>query len=278
MRTATAAWICLLLPLSVTGGQGERSPLPRISGWTLTADSAVYDPTNLWDLIDGAAEVFLSYQFQELTVGSYADGKGYVVRAEIYRHGSPTMAFGMYAAERAPEYEFVDLGTEGYVEEGVLNFLAGTYYCKLTTDTRGTPGREALTAVGRGVEAALRQERRWPEGIRLLPASGRKERSEGYVAVNVLGYPFLSHAFTAEYDSTARLYAMEQEDAARARALFDRYAATAPGGEIRPGWRRVDDPNNGTVFLFLRGNTLWVIATASGPQAEGLARALQDLR
>jgi hypothetical protein len=277
MRPTAAAWLSLLFPLAVASGQGERPPLPRIPDWTLTADSAVYDPTNLWDLIDGAAEIFLSYQFRDLTVGAYADGKGTIVRAEIYRHGSPTMAFGMYAAERAPEYGYVDLGTEGYVEDGVLNFLAGTYYCKLTTDARGAPGRDALIRVGHGVEAALRQARGWPEGIRLLPSAGRKARSEGFVGANVLGYPFLSDAFTAEYGSATRLYAMEKREPALARALFDRYAATAPGADLRPGWRRVDDPNNGTVFLFLRGKTLWVIATDSVPQAEELARALEAL-
>ena len=40
-------------------------------------------------------------------------------------------AFGMYAAERAPGYNFLDIGIEAYRNEGILNFLQDRYYVKL---------------------------------------------------------------------------------------------------------------------------------------------------
>jgi len=39
----------------------------------------------------------------------------------------------MYAQERNPKHSFMSIGVQAYREEGILNFLTGTYYVKITT-------------------------------------------------------------------------------------------------------------------------------------------------
>ncbi len=101
---------------------------PDVKNWNLTVLPDVYTPGNLWDLINGAAESYLSYDFVDLHLGDYEHASGTVIHAEVYRHSTPVNAYGIYTAERSPEYKFVEIGAQGYLEEGVLNFLAGQFY------------------------------------------------------------------------------------------------------------------------------------------------------
>ena len=106
-------WICLfLLIVHTASGKIPSGLFPEINGWKLSVDSNVYTPNNLWDLIDGAADVYLSYDFQDLHIGEYSN-QGQIIRVEMYRQSSSVNAFGIYAAERMPDYDFIKLGVQG---------------------------------------------------------------------------------------------------------------------------------------------------------------------
>ncbi len=131
--------ILLVGLLFASGGWAQEgaSLFPIVPGWTVTTDTTVYTPDNLYDLIDGAADVYLSYGFTDLHLANYRDGKGTEVRVELYRHNTPANAFGIYSQERKPDYHFISVGAQGYRDEGVLNFLAGRYYVKVSTHAPG---------------------------------------------------------------------------------------------------------------------------------------------
>jgi len=126
--------VLLLVFVASMARAQERDPyFPRFPGWTFSPSETVYVPDNLWDLIDGAADVYLEYNFVDLHLGTYAKGENTEIRVEIYRHATPADAFGMYAQERNPKHSFMSIGVQAYREEGILNFLTGTYYVKITT-------------------------------------------------------------------------------------------------------------------------------------------------
>jgi hypothetical protein len=120
---------------------------PEVKDWNLTALPDVYTPGNLWDLINGAAESYLSYDFVDLHLGDYKHASGTVIHAEVYRHSTPVNAYGIYTAERSPEYKFVEIGAQGYLEEGVFNFLSGQFYVKLYSTNSGSEVQEALQKI-----------------------------------------------------------------------------------------------------------------------------------
>ena len=118
---------------SISNAQNTPTSFPQIGGWKLTAEGTVYTPNNLWDVIDGAADLFLEYGFVDLQIARYQQTADLEIKVELYRHKSAVDAFGMYSQERYPDYHFIDLGTQGYVEKGALNFLCGEYYVKIST-------------------------------------------------------------------------------------------------------------------------------------------------
>ena len=102
-------------------GQEIKTLLPRIDGWGLSEAAESYLPANLFEYINGAAEIYLSYDFEELIVGQFmkpdTDANASV---EIYDMGSSVNAFGIYGAERFPENVFLPVGTQGYLEDALL--------------------------------------------------------------------------------------------------------------------------------------------------------------
>ena len=42
----------------------QDSGFPLVEGWTRTGDVSTYDADNLWEYIDGAAELFIEYDVQ----------------------------------------------------------------------------------------------------------------------------------------------------------------------------------------------------------------------
>ena len=250
----------LSLVLSPAHGAEPDRLFPAVPGWALTVEEMVYTPENLWDLIDGAAELFLSYGFTDLNIAEYQNGAGTDVRVELYRHNSRANAFGIYSQERNPEYRFIDLGTQAYIEDGVLNFLSGIYYIKVSSHRTGTEGRDAMTLVAQTVDAYLHQQKGWPSTLSILPSTGKQPNTEAYIAQDFLGYKFLHSAFVAGYNTSGRfqLFAVEMKSPDGARQMLASYLKTSqqPDSPLEEGMYVVNDPHNGTVHLLWHRNYL----------------------
>jgi hypothetical protein len=261
----SAAWL-LLLSVFPTGNPRHTDTTasgglyPEIPGWTLKIEPTVYTRSNLWDLIDGAADLFLLYGFDNLHLAEYSQRESLDVRVEIYDHGSSLNAFGIYSQERKPDYHFLSVGTQGYSEEGVLNFLQGRYYVKCSTPMSGSRAREALLSIARAVAAHMQEEPSWPPLLQLLPTTDRVPNSELYVSQDFLGYSFFRSAYTAHYgkDPGTQLFVMPFENERSASEALQKYLGTLHQKKAvgKDGATRVDDPNNGRVALFVSGKYL----------------------
>ena len=257
----TVATVCAARPSGV---------FPEVSGWTLIPWEKTYTRTNLWDIIDGAADVFLSYGFIDLSIARYEHSSGTDVRVELYRHSSRANAFGIYSQERNPDYRFIDVGTQGYIEDGVLNFLCGTYYVKLTSQRAGREGREAMMLLALRVEEHLKQAKGLPATLTLLPTEGRLVNSEAYVAESFLGYAFLHSAYVAGYeaDTSFKLFIIVADAPGKAQEMINAYrkAAGQPFGVTEEGRYLIADPYNGNIHLLRTDRYLCGVFACSNPK------------
>lgn len=217
------------------GGTDARLTFPVPDGWSVQADTAVYDPDNLWEYINGAADLFVLYGFEELRSATYRTPSGEDVRAEVYRHATAADAYGMYSQERAPENRTVDCGTEGCEDAGMLNIVFGRWYLKVSAPA--SVGHEALMQLAMSFDRLFGSPRGLPQEFALLPSDGRVPRSEQYIARDVLGYGFLSRAYLARYGNGdgAQIFLIRTPtpgDAERVRTALVRVAgsSTTPAG------------------------------------------------
>jgi hypothetical protein len=106
-----------------------REPLPRHV--RAQAPPSFYNPESLYQYIDGGADIYLLYNFKNLLHQDFSSDAAELT-VDIYEMDRTEDAFGIYAAERSPGYQFVAIGAEGYRAAGVLNFLQDHYYAKLS--------------------------------------------------------------------------------------------------------------------------------------------------
>ena len=274
--------LVLIVSLFVPGASraGNTDIFPSVSGWKFEPGEKVYTPDNLWDLIDGAAELYLSYGFVNLTLGDYTDQAGTDVRVEIYLHNSKANAFGIYSQERNPEYHFIQVGVQGYIEDGVLNFLCGPYYVKITTHRPGKQGRDAMTLIAGKLAESLHQDPTWPAALALLPAEGKHLNSETFIAENYLGYSFLHSAYVAEYGKTENIqvFIIELTNEELAQRMASTYLRETQSGSIaHEGSFKIQDPNIGPVYLLLQGKFFCgVVRCGEEKTAENLLQQIQN--
>jgi len=176
------------------------SLLPQIESWEFSEAPQNYYTENLYEYIDGAAEIYLNYDFQQLTVGQYKKIDSLAsLSVEIYDMGSRENAFGIYSAERFSDANFVAVGSQGYIEEGSLNFLLDRYYVKLLCFDCGHEAESALILFAQSIVDKVKSPTKLPSLIKIFPRQGLIANSEKFVLHNFLGYRFLHHGYTASY-------------------------------------------------------------------------------
>jgi len=257
---------------------GQDSSFPTIAGWETVPEKTVYNSENLWDAINGAAELFLLYDFVDLRTARYTRGDSIEVSVELYRHRSASDAFGIYSQERHPGYNFIQLGVQGYLQEGVLNFLSGVYYVKISTLEVGDAAQNALLMIGRKVEKHLGQESAWPEIIRRFPAAGRLPNTEQYVAKSFLGYSFLNGAYIVSYDDGAlfRMFVIAAETQGHAKEMAEAYCNAVPKDSVKRldgGRYELRDSHYGVVALAVtKGYLCGIVGSSVGSREQYLRR------
>lgn len=77
--------------------------VPVPGGWTAVDQEYRYGREDLWEYINGAAELFLTYRFRDLVVADFEQGDG-ALTISLYDMGSPLDAFGIYETEKPAEH------------------------------------------------------------------------------------------------------------------------------------------------------------------------------
>ncbi len=259
----------VLFPLSLSA---QDIIIPDLQGFRKIEKYPVYTPENLWDFINGAADGFLALGFIDLHIAEYKKGKE-LIKAEIYRHSDHTMAFGIYASERSPDYSFMALGAQGYNIEGSLNFFKGNYYIKIRTFSEKPKTINAVRALGSRIEMMLQGETDMPSLISLFPEEGKKKNEEVYLNENVLGHSFLNKAFKAIYqvgNDVFNIYLLKSgspEEAFKTASVYLTSAGVEPV-QSETGKYVFTDKYNGTIFLSWKDDLIVIISDLARDQSD----------
>jgi hypothetical protein len=210
--------------------------LPDRSGdWTRAAQIQMFNPGDLWEHINGAAEQFLTYGFQDLATTKYTDRvTRRVVAAEIYRMADAVNAFGIYRQEVSPKARPVALGVEGRASSNTIRFWLAEFYVKLTLPPGGGRMPE-LEALGAAIAKGLGAPGTMPAEVAWFPSAGQLPDSVKYIPADALGQAVFANAFEAKYQnagepSTAVVVSFDSDTAAAAAlARYESFLAKAKG-------------------------------------------------
>jgi len=267
--------VLLIIPAFLRAGEPSRDYFPDLKGWKKPSTIQTYTPENLWNIIDGAAESYLAYDFRELYMGEYKGKNGSYLTLEIYRHQTPENAFGIFRSEKPSDAVPASVGAEAYIGDDFLNFLSGCFYVKIRSKDASPAIKEAMTTLARLVNEKLGGNNSLPEPLTWFPAENKVPGSDMYINSGFLGYSFLNKAFTAEYElNSARFNAflIIMPDQASALQVLKEYLASLNSGETPEPEKRyfLNDKYNGPITLSVKNCCLMGVYNTSDRETGSL--------
>lgn len=173
---------------------------PEVDGWTVSSDVQMYTADNLWEYINGAAELFVEYEVETCHTGDLSSGD-LVVTVDYYDMGTPLNAFGVYVRERPDPGIELPGATEALISPPYQALLLkGSRYVKVNVfegEITESNGRALLEAIA----AALPGPTDYPAELDLLPEHGRVPGTAGFQREGFLGLTELTDCMYAEYSS-----------------------------------------------------------------------------
>jgi hypothetical protein len=238
VAVTTVVAVCAALACSGGGGGG----FPALDGWEQTGEVRVFDADNLWEYINGAAELFVAYNVQTCETADLSSGD-VVVALDLYEMGTPLNAFGIFSRERAGDHVTVSGATDAMVSAPYLALLVkGSTYAKVNV-LEGELTAEGGRAMLEALAAELPGDAVLPAEFDLLPVDGKVAGTEGFQKEGYLGLTELADCIYAEYGGddgeTWEGFAMLAHDPASAEAAWNRLVAQ---------WEAVD--HRGSQVLF----------------------------
>lgn len=204
-------------------GAGLRLPAVVDGKWKVQGEVTRYNQKTLFDRINGAAPAYIRAGYVASWGAEYARaGLAEPVVVDVYDMGSPARALGMYATERDTSYTFVEVGAEGYMASGSLNYWKSRYYVKMAGFEEGEAMDRALMELGRGLAEALPGSagtEKLLAPLSRLPEAGRVPHTAGYSHPPLADIEGLSEVFYVDAEvgeeGRVRLLATAKESAGK---------------------------------------------------------------
>jgi len=229
-----------------------------IAGWSPQGEPSTYDAAGLWELINGAADTFLSYGFETVTVQNFSAG-GVTASIAVYDMGRPLNAFGIYRTEAPVDESALPVGTEAVVSPPYqCLLLKDRYYVKVEAyegDIDQATGESLVAAIA----DALPGEAGLPLEFAALPTDGMVAGSSRYTREALYGLAELNEcvhaAYTDDAGSEYQAFVVLQTDEVTADDVWQKLAS---------GWQGIDLGGEPVLFREVPYSSLVGVIHTSG--------------
>ncbi|MBP2678463.1 MAG: hypothetical protein H6R41_918 [Deltaproteobacteria bacterium] len=286
-----AALLLLAIAFPPAGAADSADPvlgaLAAKGEWKLLEPVRTFGPDNLYEEIDGEAELVLPYGMERLTVAvlGRTARPGSEVRLELFRMASPRDAYGIWSQYRYPDQEILRIPpSEAIVSDTSADVFRGETFVRV----RSKPGggsRNDVVGISSEIVALLDGSGAPPEEARVLDGlPGRVSGSILYQKRAMLGYECLAPGFEAKFSTTTAsghylLLPPASDGGAGRKALL---ARELPGyREVNPALFNAQIPS-GNVWITPEGGCILAVAgkisrEQSEPLLSSFARRLQGI-
>jgi hypothetical protein len=269
----------LVVAVSFLACSDGGSDFPEVEGWTLASEVLTYDADNLWEYINGAAELFVQYDVQTCRTADLSSGD-LAVTVDLYDMGTPLNALGVFNQENPAGGMPLPGATVAAVSPPYQALLLkGATYAKVNAiegEFSEASGRELLEALAR----ALPGQTTLPAELGLLPEEGKVTGSEGYQREGFLGLTELPGCVFAEYsgggDETWQGFVVLPPAGSSPGTVWDALAAewtSLEGAGLTALYREI--PYSGLVGVAMTDGS--IVGVSGAADQEELASRLESL-
>ncbi len=201
-------------------------------GWEIFDKVKIFTAENLYEHINGRAELYLAYDVKNLTTATFEKKSDIqeFMELSIFDMDTTTNAFGIFSVERFQDEAPLDLGRESYRSGSSIFIWKGTFYTTIvTSDTSDKLLRLSLD-LAQKMMAFLSDSGEPVWGLSALPQKKRVPGSVKYFKVDALGLDFMQNTYTAKYrknDVEITVFLSQQNSSESARDSVARYSKYA---------------------------------------------------
>src|SRR4030042_2566564 len=260
-------------------------------GWKWDGKEMKYDSRTLFKYIDGAAELYLAYGFQNLTVRRFEKPKQPPLMVELYEMVSSEDAYGVFSFEHQDDAVGIGQGSE--FGGGLLRFWKGKYFVSIYAEGEGAGLEPALLVTGRATANSIRASGPEPRLIGFVPGKdlGLVDRSLRYLKSHVLLNQrfFISHQNILHLNrKTEVALAQYLQGKQKAHLLLIRYPSSKEAGDAYQSFMKAYLPDAGgkdrlkteeRKWTFVRQQNEFVLiifGSSTEADAEALLKATEE--
>jgi hypothetical protein len=157
------------------------SLLPDIKPWVKETKPDIYEKSQLFQYIDGAADIFFEYGFLRVISQRYT-GRDREVLLDIYQMESTEGAFGIFSLRRDPSSAPLDIGGSCSLSDYNILLWLGTYFIQIMAYSSDEVMKNILIQFARATSQQIGESSPVPALVKNLPLSGKLPGSEGLVS------------------------------------------------------------------------------------------------
>jgi hypothetical protein len=225
------AWLFCVVQPAFAGDNDVEKFLPTPScanGWNIDGKVTLYNKENLFDRINGEAELYFPYGFENLAYARYANTKNpeIAIDVDIYKMGSLIDAFGIYAGYRSKSDPDVRIGAEGTVSSSQLFFYQDRHFVRLQVTGATELSEDVFLSCAKSISQNLPNNLDRPKELDIFMIPALEQKSVRYIAQSLLGYSFFRRGITADINlkaGTAQVFLVPEESAEMAQKAVDLY-------------------------------------------------------
>lgn len=272
-------WICFVIMVwiftltKIVEGEQKGKMNPEISlpaaaaGWRWDGKEMKYDSKSVFKYMDGAAELYLAYGFQNLKVRRFEKPNQPPITLELYDMASSENAYGVFSFERQDEPVGIGQGSE--FGGGLLRFWKGKYFVSIYADIGGVEVESAILTMGRTTADSIQEMGPEPKLVDFIPGKdfGLVDRSVRYLKSHVL----LNQRFFVAHQNILNLsqrtevvlaqYAREKQ---KTHLLLIRYPGVKESRDAYQSFMGAYLPDTGGKGLLKTEDQKWTMARQGG--------------
>lgn len=252
----------------------------EVAGW-LASDDEIFDPETIFDYINGAGEVYRSYNFRSVLARRFENPGGPDIVVDLFDMGLPEDALGVFTHDL--EGDAAGVGQSSTYKGGLLSFWKDRYFVSVYAESETDEAKAAVLELGRKIASAIPTEAPRPVILGVLPERGLNTGTVRLFRTHhVLNYHFFiadgnlldlgpeTSAVLGSYTSGVRILAVSYPTADAAEDAFRKFREIYMPDASDSGIARTEDGRYTALRSSGRGLAV-VLGAVSENEASDLA-------
>ncbi len=165
-----------LMTLSASSMNDDLLP-GQLGRWTLSSDT-IYTPENLYEYINGGAELYISYGFRKVLSKTYSADNQPDIIVDIFDMNSSKDAYGVFMFSAEDVSDLVGQGTQ--YNEGFMLFWMDHYFISILAYPETPESKKVMMEIARTLEKEIGRKGELPGILDYLPSNGLDKQSIRY--------------------------------------------------------------------------------------------------